>query len=96
LGKKKVLSEKNLHTMVLPSKNDVLGIAQKMLGFDRVSVKCQDGNVRICRKPLGLPNERARGDILALHARAGRGTPAEGHTHHRVTGNRVRDSKTFY
>ncbi|MGD0802554.1 MAG: translation initiation factor eIF-1A [Candidatus Bathyarchaeia archaeon] len=49
MGKKKVLSEKNLHTMVLPSKNDVLGIAQKMLGFDRVSVKCQDGNVRICR-----------------------------------------------
>ena len=49
LGKKKVLSEKNLHTMVLPSVNDTLGIAQKMLGYDRVLVKCQDGHVRICR-----------------------------------------------
>ena len=49
LGKKKVLSEKYLHNIVLPSPNDVLGIAQKMLGFDRVMVKCQDGNVRVCR-----------------------------------------------
>jgi len=49
LGKKKVLSEKSLHTMVYPAHGDVLGVAQKMLGFDRVSVKCQDGNVRVCR-----------------------------------------------
>jgi translation initiation factor 1A len=49
LGKKKVLSEKNLHTMVLPSVNDTLGIAQKMLGYDRVMVKCQDGHIRVCR-----------------------------------------------
>jgi len=49
LGKKKVLSEKSLHTMVYPSKNDTLGIAQKMLGFDRVMVKCQDGHTRVCR-----------------------------------------------
>ena len=49
MGKKKVLSEKDLHEMVLPSKNDVLGVVQKMLGFDRVMVKCQDGNVRVCQ-----------------------------------------------
>ncbi|MBN1682893.1 translation initiation factor eIF-1A [Candidatus Bathyarchaeota archaeon] len=49
MGKKKVLSEKNLRTLVLPSKNDIFGIAQKMLGYDRVMVKCQDGHVRICR-----------------------------------------------
>jgi translation initiation factor 1A len=35
--------------MVLPSANDVLGIAIKLLGFDRVLVKCQDGNERLCR-----------------------------------------------
>jgi len=35
--------------MVLPSQNDTLGIAQKMLGYDRVMVKCQDGNTRVCR-----------------------------------------------
>ena len=49
MGKKKVLSEKELNTLILPSKNDIFGIAQRMLGFDRVQVKCQDGNTRICR-----------------------------------------------
>lgn len=49
MGKKKVLSEKNLRTIVLPSQGDVLGVAQKMLGYDRVMVKCQDGNSRVCR-----------------------------------------------
>jgi translation initiation factor 1A len=49
MGKKKVLSEKDLKEMVLPSKNDILGVVQKMLGFDRVMVKCQDGHIRICR-----------------------------------------------
>ena len=47
MGKMKVLSEKDLDEMVLPSKNDVLGVVQKMLGFDRVMVKCQNGNVRV-------------------------------------------------
>jgi translation initiation factor 1A len=49
MGKKKVLSEKNLREVVYPSKNDVLGVVQKMLGFDRVLVKCQDGHIRVCR-----------------------------------------------
>ena len=49
MGKKKVLSEKNLRHVVYPSENDVIGIVQKLLGFDRVLVKCQDGYTRICR-----------------------------------------------
>ncbi len=49
MGKKKVLSEGALSQMVLPSANDVLGIATKMLGYDRVMVKCQDGRERLCR-----------------------------------------------
>jgi translation initiation factor 1A len=49
LGKKKVLSEGELSEMVLPSANDVLGVATKLLGFDRVLVKCQDGRERLCR-----------------------------------------------
>ncbi len=49
MGKKKVLSEKNLRQMLYPSENDVLGVVQKLLGFDRVLVKCQDGFVRTCR-----------------------------------------------
>ena len=49
MGKKKVLSEEEIKDMVLPVANDVLGIATKLLGFDRVLVKCQDGNERLCR-----------------------------------------------
>jgi translation initiation factor 1A len=49
LGKKKVLSEQELNTLVLPSQNDVLGVAIKLLGYDRVLVKCQDGHERLCR-----------------------------------------------
>ncbi len=49
MGKKKVLTEEELSEMVLPSANDVLGVAVKLLGFDRVLVKCQDGNERLCR-----------------------------------------------
>jgi translation initiation factor 1A len=49
LGKKKVISEEELSDMVLPVANDVLGVALKLLGFDRVLVKCQDGHERLCR-----------------------------------------------
>jgi translation initiation factor 1A len=35
--------------MVYPSANDVLGVATKLLGFDRLMVKCQDGHERLCR-----------------------------------------------
>jgi translation initiation factor 1A len=50
LGKKKVLSEEEIHEqLVLPVKTDVLGVAIKLLGFDRVLVKCQDGHERLCR-----------------------------------------------
>jgi len=50
LGKKKVLSEEAIQQdMVLPTANDVLCIATRLLGFDRVTVKCQDGHERLCR-----------------------------------------------
>jgi len=49
LGKKKVLSEGELNRLVLPSANDVLGVAVKLLGYDRIRVKCQDGHERLCR-----------------------------------------------
>ncbi len=41
MGKKKIISEEEIKDMVLPVANDVLGIAIRMLGFDRVLVKCQ-------------------------------------------------------
>jgi translation initiation factor 1A len=49
LGKKKVLSEEALSDVVMPAPGDVLCIAIKLLGFDRVLVKCQDGHERLCR-----------------------------------------------
>jgi translation initiation factor 1A len=49
LGKRKIITEENFENMVLPVANDVLGIAVKMLGNDRIMVKCQDGHVRLCR-----------------------------------------------
>jgi len=49
LGKRKVISEEELGNIVLPAATDVLGIAVKMLGFDRIMVKCQDGKERLCR-----------------------------------------------
>jgi len=44
-----VLSEGELNQLVLPSANDILGVAIKLLGYDRVLVKCQDGKERLCR-----------------------------------------------
>ena len=49
MGKKKVLSEEELSEMVYPSANDILGVAVRLLGFDRILVKCQDGHERLCR-----------------------------------------------
>ena len=49
MGKKKVLSEESLSTVVMPAEGDVLCIAVKLLGFDRILVKCQDGHERLCR-----------------------------------------------
>jgi translation initiation factor 1A len=49
LGKKKVITEENLDNMVLPATTDVFGVVTKLLGFDRLLVKCQDGHTRTCR-----------------------------------------------
>src|SRR4030042_6428467 len=49
MGKRKGVSEDEIGKMKLPVANDVLGIAVRMLGFDRIVVKCQDGLERLCR-----------------------------------------------
>jgi translation initiation factor 1A len=49
MGKRKITNEGSLDSMVLPSTNDVLGVAVKMLGAERITVKCQDGKERMCR-----------------------------------------------
>ena len=49
MGKKKVITEENLDNMVLPATTDIFGVVTKLLGFDRVLVKCADGHTRTCR-----------------------------------------------
>jgi len=49
MGKRKVKSEEQSKVTMLPAATDVMGIAQKMLGFDRLMVSCQDGKERLCR-----------------------------------------------
>ena len=40
MGKRKVKNEGNLEKMVLPAGTDVLGLAAKILGAERILVKC--------------------------------------------------------
>ncbi len=49
MGKKKVLSEGAIGELVYPGPGEVLGVVTKLLGFDRIQVKCQDGHERLCR-----------------------------------------------
>jgi translation initiation factor 1A len=49
LGKKKVLSEGEIGELVYPGQGEILGVVTKLLGFDRIQVKCQDGKERLCR-----------------------------------------------
>jgi len=68
LGKRKITSEKEYKPMVLPQKTDVLGVAEQLLGFDRIMVRCQDGRNRLCRI-RGKMKRRAwikRGDIVLV------------------------------
>ncbi|MCD6528884.1 translation initiation factor eIF-1A [Candidatus Bathyarchaeota archaeon] len=68
MGKKKVKSEEELKKMMLPEGSDVLGVAEKMLGYERVLVRCQDGYNRLCRI-RGKMKRRAwvrRGDVVLV------------------------------
>jgi len=92
MGKKKVLSEKDLRVLVYPSENDVIGVVQKLLGFDRVMVKCQDGYVRICRI-RGKMKRRTwirEGDIVLVSPWDFQ-SDERGEIFHRYTANQVDD-----
>jgi len=68
MGKRKVKNEGNLQKMLLPSANDVLGVATRVLGAERFLVKCQDGKERLCRI-RGKMKKRAwirEGDVVLV------------------------------
>ena len=49
MGKRKVVNEAGIDEQHIPQENEVLGISEKLLGYDRVMVRCQDGVTRLCR-----------------------------------------------
>ena len=49
LGKRKVVSESEIKSRLPDEKFEVLGIAERLLGNDRIMVRCLDGFTRICR-----------------------------------------------
>jgi translation initiation factor 1A len=50
MGKKLVKSESDIRkSMLMPNRNDILGIVDKNFGYTRMLVVCQDGHKRICR-----------------------------------------------
>jgi translation initiation factor 1A len=49
LGKRKVISESQIRPRLPNRAFEVLGIAEKLLGYDRILVRCLDGFTRLCR-----------------------------------------------
>ena len=49
MGKRKVLSESFIKPRLPNKEFEVLGIAEKLLGYDRIMVRCFDGLTRLCR-----------------------------------------------
>ena len=69
MGKKLVKNESDIrHRMMLPNKFDILGIVTKNLGYTRMVVKCQDGNVRQCRIRGKMKKRRwvREGDVVLV------------------------------
>ena len=49
MGKRKVINEAGIEELYIPIDNEILGITEKLLGYDRIVVRCQDGATRLCR-----------------------------------------------
>jgi len=49
LGKRKVVSESEIKLRMPDEAFEVLGIAERLLGNDRIMVRCLDGFTRLCR-----------------------------------------------
>ncbi len=43
--------EEQIARLRVPRKNEVLGVVEQMVGFDRLRVRCKDGRTRMCRIP---------------------------------------------
>ena len=43
--------EEEIGNVRTPKKGEILGIVEAMLGTNKLNIRCQDGNTRICRIP---------------------------------------------
>jgi translation initiation factor 1A len=52
MAKEKLTQEEiEIRKIMLPKEGEVLGVIEQMVGGDRIRVKCDDGNTRVCRIP---------------------------------------------
>lgn len=51
MAKELTQEEIEIKKIMIPKEGQVLGVIEQMLGGDRVKVKCDDGNERVCRIP---------------------------------------------
>ena len=51
MAKEIVQPEEEISRIRIPRKPEVLGVVESMLGGDKLRVKCDDENTRICRIP---------------------------------------------
>lgn len=60
--------EREEEKLYLPKNNQVLGVVDQMFGFDRLRVRCRDGNVRNCRIPgkMRKRNWIREGDVVVV------------------------------
>jgi translation initiation factor 1A len=69
MGKKLVKNEGDIRKKILlPNRNDLLGIVDKNLGFTRMRVVCQDGFKRMCRirGKMKKRNWVRKGDVVLI------------------------------
>lgn len=51
MRKKNAQQEDEVSRIRIPRQPEVLGVVEMMVGGDKMKVKCDDGNLRICRIP---------------------------------------------
>ncbi len=71
MGKKKfqqTQEEIEIARVRIPKSGEILGTVEMLLGGDKMRVKCEDGNVRICRIPGKLRKREwiKTGDLVLI------------------------------
>ena len=51
MGKNNTHPEEDVSRIRTPRQSEILGVVEMMVGGDKLRVKCDDGNTRICRIP---------------------------------------------